>query len=334
MRTKFFLSALVLLFVCSMSYAKIRRVGYTGPKITGTDYADLQTAHDDAAAKDTIMLYPGAWGSVFISKKLVIIGPGYFLTGAGANTGLQNITGTVSADIILQTGADSCIVEGVDNLILSAITVVNKVIVRRCRGNIYYNDSNLSDWQISQCYLDNFQNNPYISTWGSIINFNFSNCWIAAFSMITNNHSGQLNNNVINFANFGTGAFVVKNTIINQYHFNDLNCVYQNCIGQENYPLPTGNGNQTIPLADMADNVYVGGATQGSYSNDGRWVLKAGSPAIGAGVGGVDCGMFGGTNPYKLSGIPRIPAVYKLTAPTNTTSTNPYTITFSTRSNN
>ena len=84
----------------------------------------------------------------------------------------------------------------------------------------------------------------------------------------------------------------------------------------------------------MSTAVFVGYSTQGSFSNDGLWVLKAGSVAIGAGVGGTDCGIFGGAKPYKLSGIPEIPAFYKLTAPSNTTSGNPYTITFSVRSNN
>ena len=84
----------------------------------------------------------------------------------------------------------------------------------------------------------------------------------------------------------------------------------------------------------MVDSVFVGYAIQGAYSNDGIYVLKTTSPAKGAGVGGTDMGMFGGTNPYKLSGIPKIPAFYKLTAPSNTTSTNPYTVTFSVRSNN
>ena len=39
-------------------------------------------------------------------------------------------------------------------------------------------------------------------------------------------------------------------------------------------------------------------------SDDAKWKLKAGSPAIGAGVSGVDCGVFGGVTPYVLSGVP------------------------------
>ena len=98
--------------------------------------------------------------------------------------------------------------------------------------------------------------------------------------------------------------------------------------------VPAGTGNIGVSGGSMGSTVFVGYYAQGTYSNDGRYALKPGSPAIGAGAGGIDCGMFGGTNPYKLSGMPRIPAFYKLTAPSNITSTNPYTITFSVRSNN
>jgi len=43
--------------------------------------------------------------------------------------------------------------------------------------------------------------------------------------------------------------------------------------------------------------------------------LKAGSPALGAGYGStaqnpVDAGMYGGSTPYVLSGIPAIPSIY------------------------
>ena len=33
----------------------------------------------------------------------------------------------------------------------------------------------------------------------------------------------------------------------------------------------------------------------------------------GAGVSGTDCGIFGGTIPYVLSGLPDIPAIYYFT---------------------
>jgi hypothetical protein len=55
-------------------------------------------------------------------------------------------------------------------------------------------------------------------------------------------------------------------------------------------------------------------------STDGKWELKAGSPALGAGSGGVDCGAFGGPTPYVLSGVPNLPHIYEADVPASATS--------------
>jgi hypothetical protein len=59
-----------------------------------------------------------------------------------------------------------------------------------------------------------------------------------------------------------------------------------------------------------ADGTNVFGASVASLfvglpgnTTDTQWKLKTGSPAIGAGLGGTDCGMYGGNTPYKISGI-------------------------------
>ena len=45
---------------------------------------------------------------------------------------------------------------------------------------------------------------------------------------------------------------------------------------------------------------------------DNGLILAPGSPAIGAGFEGVDCGIFGGDRPYMLSGMPPIPSFLNL----------------------
>lgn len=54
-------------------------------------------------------------------------------------------------------------------------------------------------------------------------------------------------------------------------------------------------------------------------SPDGKWQLADGSIAKGAGVNGVDCGMFGGDEKYVLSGIPPIPTIYEAIVPSTAT---------------
>lgn len=98
-----------------------------------------------------------------------------------------------------------------------------------------------------------------------------------------------------------------------------------NNIVQEAAGTVTGTGNSIYNNIDAGDhfgtengnqvNVDMSTVFVGTGSTDGQWQLAAGSPAIGAGFNGVDCGMFGGPTPYVLSGIPSIPSIYIFDAP-------------------
>lgn len=66
---------------------------------------------------------------------------------------------------------------------------------------------------------------------------------------------------------------------------------------------------------------------------DSAFRLKPGSPAIGAGAGGIDAGAYGGISPYRLSVQPNIPAIYKIIAPAVVTG-GTITVTLSAKSNN
>jgi hypothetical protein len=342
MKKILFLSFVSVLLCSNVLNAKIHRLGYQGPRVAGVDYYTMQAANDSAAVGDTILVFPGTYnnGATGLTKKLTWIGCGYFITGAGSNPNLQNITGGLTFNVYVGAGSTGSTFEGLDNLNLYTSTNnnVDNLIIRRC--NVYaitFTNATYKTWQIQQCFIS------YIQTYnaaGSIVNLNISNSYIysAAFNAISNTLSGQFLNDVIYYGNYGNGTvngtFVFRNSIIIATHPNDNNSTYQNCIATTSYPIPATNNDKNILYNDMQTKVFVGLGTQGTYSNDGRFVLSATSPAKGAGEGGTDCGIFGGTNKYKLSGIPPTPAFYKLTAPTTTASSNPYTITFSVRSNN
>jgi hypothetical protein len=53
-----------------------------------------------------------------------------------------------------------------------------------------------------------------------------------------------------------------------------------------------------------------------SYALDYICQNKAGSPALGAGTGGSNCGMYGGGSPYSISGLSIIPNISLLQMPT------------------
>ena len=92
--------------------------------------------------------------------------------------------------------------------------------------------------------------------------------------------------------------------------------------------LPAGNNNQNG--VDM-NTVFV----NYNGTDDASFVLRAGSPAIGAGSGTPpgDLGAFGGSSPFRLALQPVIPAIYKIGVQVAPGGTN-FSVTMSTKSNN
>ena len=77
--------------------------------------------------------------------------------------------------------------------------------------------------------------------------------------------------------------------------------------------LPLGNGN----ISTIAFTVQ---AFIQSQTTDKAYVLAAGSAAIGTGLNGVDMGIFGGVQPYVISGVPSIPRITRFQVPATATS--------------
>ena len=334
------------LLISNISFAKIFRLGFTGPQVTGIDFTNGQSAHDAASAGDTLLFFPGSFSIGNASKKLVYIGFGYYTTGTDGNPNLNLINGGSNANsvsVTLYAGASGSIFEGIDGL--NAISYygenVNDITIRRCTGSAgVFNTTGTTcnNWQILQCFNMSISRN-----WlgGVTTNLRVENSMINGVNLDGSTlHSGQfnncyfegivptLNNNAINFQNC---------IFTNLPSADALNSIFQYCIFGGADPGLTGSNNKfnVVFSTGSTNNVFIGSPYDvAGQTADGKYHLKSGGPAIGAGIGGVDLGIYGGPNPYKLSGIPSIPAFYKLTAPSNNATGNPYTITFSVRSNN
>src|SRR5258708_12218005 len=76
---KLFLLAAALLLVTSITFAKIRRVGFFGSPVANTDYSTFTLAYTAAASGDTVLMFPNTTIGITIAKKLIIIGPGNWL---------------------------------------------------------------------------------------------------------------------------------------------------------------------------------------------------------------------------------------------------------------
>lgn len=270
-----------------------------------------------------------------ITKPVVIIGNGFFLN---ENTDLQHNTSasTVSNIRMYASGNGSTII---------GMTITN--------GNVLAYSGNAIDYTFMRCHFNNSSvytqfnfeyddvlfDGCYFTHTAAGINLTttlsaeaiFKNCYFEMPTMfLGSSASGMFSNCIFNLSSGMT---------VSNYHFSNCILIQGDLTdqGANSYDnnlcnlaqFPTGNGN--VRLVDM-NTVFEGYPNQGAYSTDGRWELAAGSPASGAGVGGIDCGIFGGIGAYKLSGIPPIPTIYNLIAPASAGNT--MQVIISTRVNN
>lgn len=321
--------ALCAILLTIQANAKVWRVNNT----TGVaaDFKEIGTAVNSnlVLAGDTIYL-EGSTSSYLgfnLTKKLVIIGSGYLLNGAGSNTGLQALAlnSKVSGIYLDSLGSGSTIIgisspmycySSVDDLAITRCEVaiqiystspnskMQRIVINKCIGSINLQAMILEDLQVTNCILT-----------GSVD--------------VANAVNGLVRNNV-----FVSAASIGRSYISNNIFMSTLatsNSIVKYNMATGATTLPAGNNNQ--------NGIVIGNVILNTGSADGKYMLKPGSPAIAAGepINGVtpDIGAFGTGDPYRLSGIPAIPTIYSFTAPSSIpSSATTLNITFSTRANN
>lgn len=291
--------------------------------LPGTDahFTTLQAAHDAANVLPGDTLYleasAGTYGNLTATKRLVVIGAGYF---NAENPDTQaNVAGSVTGIITFNAGSSGSMIIGctTGRLIVSTSNIVierNWITPALSNNESILLSGNVNNVIIRQNFLlvATVANTTYvIRCTGTANNVFIANNYIKtpiAHSahrslQLDAGFSGEITNNVLDGGNAFVGNALFKNNIMTTATFTATNTTLLHNLGNATQ-FGTENGNQSN--VNMA-NVFVGVG-----STDGKWQLKEGSPAIGAGVNGEDCGMFGGSRPYVLSGIPAIPSIYRL----------------------
>lgn len=270
------------------------------------------------------------YADMAITKRLAIFGPGYFLA---QNPETQATPTSAYVNLIyFNAGSSGSMITGMTFGYME-INADNLLIKRnygnRCNGGfdngtlrVADNRSNIS---IVQNYLVNGCSDPALMVRGGSSNVLVKNNYLytANGSYVARLHSAcEFAQNVVN-SSAGYGR-------IEAYSCN----IYNNVFVQDTYNVGafvgSGNGCYNNVLARASDGMFPTGApynnllgqTMGNVftltgSSDASWMLKAGSPALAAGQNGEDCGMFGGNDPYVLSGLPTIPAIWFFSAPSS-----------------
>jgi hypothetical protein len=357
---KIILPLLTTLFLSHAIQAKIWRVnnnaGVVADATTLTILFDgtNNATNPEAANGDIIHVEPSATTYSFptINKQVILIGNGYFLSGAGSNPGLQENTltskiggfrfasgcaGTKIIGIELTSNTDfasgftgnidvvfeKCIIPQGVGLSFAANQTYNNIAFRKCRFagiNMGVTSSTINNFIIENCIIV-----------GNVF-------WIkplAATNFVVRNNTFEVGSNpAVDFNN----AYVANNLFLTATNTNAFN----SCIVKNNIFTSAQTGVTVGPLSTNGNNLVsqlLASIITNTGTNDTKYQLAGGSPAIGGGVDisgqKPDCGAFGGNDPYKLSGIPGIPTIYSLTVPTNiAVGATTMTVNISTRNNN
>ena len=329
---KQFLITLVVIFTCGIINSQnLIRVN-NNPDIDA-DYTNLQDANDNASNGDTIYVESSvtAYPSANITKSVTIIGPGFFLD-ENPNTQANTFEAELNS-ISFETGSDGSVIIGCE---INSVSInVDNITVKKCNAYSIYLYNSINNILIIQ---NNIRSSISTTGGGLITNSVISNNIVKQnINLSAGSGSVQISNNVL----IGTG---IINYLINCYN----STIQNNIIVHESGQIVTNTGNSINNNILAIDGTNANGNQynidmslvfedfDGSleFSTDGRWQLKAGSPAIGAGIGDVDCGAFGGTAPYVLSGLPDLPHIYEATIPATADSEAGLSVTIKVKSGN
>ena len=322
MKTHYYLTVFIcLLMGTSGAFAKVIRVNNQHPtNATENTFNTLQEAHNFAAAGDTLMIEPSidVYASVEITKRLVIIGSGYFLDEnlETQSTPLQSLVRAIT----INPGADGTILTGLVFSSLGSgdgpVIKANSVLITRCylRYGIFIYSS-LTSLKVNQNFFPS-STLRMGSSGDSFTDLEFNNNIVVgslasgfASASIQRTFSSVQHNIFFGSVQITTTSFrsniIASNTNASQFIINSNNIQNNLTLGNQ----LTGNGNQLY----NANQLFVG---EEGNSTDGQYRLKADSPYLTAGYQNAQPGVFGGPTPYLLSGLPSIPVIYELSAET------------------
>ena len=303
----------VLLALNVAVFATVWRVNPTPG--SSAHFTTLQAAHDNASVVngDTLYFEGSAFpaGSIAFYKKLTIIGSGYFLS-ENPQTQFNQAPSIIDGYVYFYNGSQGSQIigctfqNGAIYIYTDEITLERNYFNFWWHGYYIYATGNVSDISI----LSNYIKTSAPGSWSILYfpnshsNILISNNYLEGIVSTSTYFTGMFTNNIFN------GPVTVYNsTLINNIAITTP-VTLDNCVTSYNIGTSTQFGNENGNLENVPlGSIFVG---LSGNSTDGQWQLKEGSPAIGAGEGGADCGIFDGAYPYVLSGLPPIPAIYDL----------------------
>ena len=337
-----FLSISVLFIVSNIAQAKIWRVNNNIG--INANFTSAQAAHDAALTLpgDTLMFEGSnaSYGNLRLSKRLTVVGPGYFL---GSNPETQAFLVDVKfSTVVFAAGSQNSSFQGININGSQVFIGTNNITFSRNYniGQLFVGyDNTIGGISISNCLISqNFLIKILITSQNPInTGILISNNFIGTLFFESNTSALILNNVLVNGAN-SIGAFntlFANNIQINPaatFIAGSSNNTYNNNISANTLFTPGGSniGSNNQTNVNMT-NVFT---VPADFAVETSFQLKSPGLGIGTAQNGGDCGIFGGTNPYVLSGMPNVPSVYFYNVPATGSNTNPLNISIKAKSRN
>lgn len=330
MKRKITILLAITLFIAMTASATVWRVN-NRPNVDA-EFTSLASAYSGASAGDTIYLEgsPFGYGNCSFFKPLTVIGAGYWLNENDSTQAYKEAS--IVGKLTFNAGSEGSVIEGLWISFSSSGTVAvdiktNNITIRRNHINAF--SSYYSGYYAYGIYLGNTYNSITIEqNWisstasypGNSRGIGFGNYCVN--SIIRNNIiTVDTNEYAISMGENEAASLIISNNVIMGKVHTFYSSLYNNILLWGTYNAGTGdmtsnnlcsetqfpdeNGNQqNVDMTTVFEDYTT-------YIDNG-YLLKTGSPAIGAGMLGVDCGVFGTNDPYVLSGMPPIPAIFEV----------------------
>ena len=294
---------LILSAMCMAMTAQATVLRVSNVTNSGAPYSTISAALETAIEGDTIMVdgspdnYELTNG---ITKRIVLIGPGYFLT-ENSTQATGSAPAIINSDLSIVAEAAGSIIQGMTLNKAVTISATNVVITRCMVNGVIKIGAEASNTIIHQNYITNFtggdseKDAPY-------------------HVQITNNIiTAGISTNIIHFIK---ESHIAYNTFTGRGYgdtstqpFNGIT----NCVVENNF-FTTAEKEYTN--CTFANNYWTGSTYTAPYSScktDLEVKNKELSEEVAAAI--VDKGAFAGDDPYVISGVPAGPMIKDITVP-------------------
>lgn len=280
-----------------------------------SDFPDLRTAVSKAKAGDTIFVSgsPDTYGvgnEIVIDKKLTLIGPGYSIGENYPEHAAAQQDATLESVRVTEGGADSQL-KGLK--IPSLVGDGDRLLVKRCLlSRCVFGESRLVIGpRLQQCAVIG----DYNSGW---LHFHARDAVVSnnLIRLISPNYAHRAIGDWGGAGRSAATAHFSHNTIVGEssgkaftkrkFTFSS-NVIYlesERAVADFLLAYQPDESNNVIGTEALAAGTFLG---EGSIDRMWQLGLTAENPARGKGEFGEDCGAFGGSTPYVMSGIPSLP---------------------------